>query len=186
MLTAVVIVLLLTGRADPYTFTGGTENGSFTCHCSQGVQCDDETRGCPGGRCAGSGSINWTSAACQSGNVALVRGTADQTGDGDHEADRCIDGDTNNNITQGSCCNPTRADGELSWTVDLGGTFAIEYVSIFRADSDVYKDAVRGVEVYVSASRTPTDAELCGIQSGSINSNILMLQYYVHIRLADT
>ena len=168
MLTAVLIVLLLTGRADPYTFTGGTDNGSFTCHCEPNVQCDDETGECPGGGCGTSGTLYWHSTGCQYGNVALWRGTADQTGDGDHEADRCIDEDTNRDITQGSCCNPRRAGGELSWTVDLGGTFIIDGVRIYyTADDDVYRDTVRGMEVYVSASRTPTDAELGGVLSGS-------------------
>ena len=161
MLTAVVIVLLLTGRAAPYTFTGGTADGSFTCHCEPDVQCDDETGACPGGVCDTSGYFDWHSTACQYGNVALVRGTADQTGDGDHEADRCIDGDRNRNIAQGSCCNPRRASGDLSWTVDLRGTFAVSRVSIYYAANDVYSDSIRGVEVYVSTSRTPTDAELC-------------------------
>ena len=161
MLTAVVIVLFLTGRAAPYTLTGGTENGSFSCHCDPDVQCDDDTGACPGGVCDTSGSFHWGSTACQYGNVALVRGTADQTGDGDHEADRCIDGDTNRDITQGSCCNPRRANGELSWTVDLGGTFAVSIVYFDYAADDVYRDSIRGVEVYLSTSRTPTDDELC-------------------------
>ena len=64
MLTAVVIVLLLTGRADPYTFTGGTENGSFTCHCDPDVQCDDDTGACPEGDCGRSGFFSWSGAAC--------------------------------------------------------------------------------------------------------------------------
>ena len=188
MLTAVLIVLLLTGRADPYTFTGGTENGSFTCHCEPDVQCDDETGECPGSaRCDRAGSCRWRSTACQYGNVAQARGTADQTGDGDHEADRCIDGDKNNYITQGSCCNPRRANGELSWTADLGGTFAIDNVYIWTADDDVYKNTVRGVEVYVSASRTPTDTELCGVVSGSTSSVqcFYKIGRYVTIRQPD-
>ena len=165
MLTVVVIVLLLTGRADPYTFTGGTEYGSFTCHCDPDVQCDDETGACPGGRCDTSGTIGWYGTACQYGNVAHWRGRADQTGDGDHEADRCIDGNSNRNITQGSCCNPTRSSGELSWTVDLGGTFAIDWsVNIYYAADDVYRNSIRGMKVYVSTSRTPTDDELCRYQ----------------------
>ena len=171
MLTAVLIVLLLTGRAAPYTFTGGTENGSFTCHCEPDVQCDDDTGVCPeGARCDRSGTLHWRYRACQYGNVALWRGTADQTGDGDHEADRCIDGDDNSDITQGSCCNPRRAGGELSWTVDLRGTFFIGYIYIYYTADDVYKNTVRGVEVYLSASRTPTEEELCGVQGGSFNS----------------
>ena len=190
MLTAVLIVLLLTGRADPYTFTGGTENGSFTCHCEPDVQCDDETGACPGGRCGKSASFYWYSTACQAGNVALVRGTADQTGDGDHEADRCIAGNINNDITQGSCCNPRRADGELSWTVDLGGMFAIDYVTIYHTADDVYWDTMRPVEVYVSADRTPTDEELCGLHSGSISSYTYVdcsykIGRYVTIRQPD-
>ena len=167
MLTAVLIVLLLTGRADPYTFTGGTENGSFTCHCDPDVQCDDKTGECPDEDCASSGTLHWYHTACQRGNVATWRGTADQTGDGDHEADRCIDGDDNRDITQGSCCNPTRADGELSWTVDLRGLFAINFVYFYIVTDDIYTDTIRGVEVYASADRTPTDEELCGELSGS-------------------
>ena len=165
MLTVVVIVLLLTGRAAPYTFTGGTEVGSFTCHCEPDVQCDDETGACPTDGCGRSGSFSWYGTACQRGNVALVRGTADQTGDGDHEADACIDGNwIRNNIAQGSCCNPRRSSGELSWTVNLGGTFAVNYVYIYRAAGDVYGDSIRGVKVYLSTSRTPTYDELCGDQ----------------------
>ena len=188
MLTAVLIVLLLTGRAAPYTFTGGTENGSFTCHCEPDVQCNDETGVCPeGARCDRSGSFSWGSTACQYGNDALWRGTTDQTGDGDHEADRCIDNDTNNDITQGSCCNPRRADGVLSWTLDLGGKFAINNVHIYPAADDVYMDTVRGVEVYVSASRTLTDDELCGEGSGGIIfvGCSYMIGRYVIIRQPD-
>ena len=80
---AVVIVLLLTGRAAPYTFTGGTENGSFTCHCEPDVQCDDDTGERPEGVCAGPGYVRWRHQACQHGDVARWRDTADQTGDGD-------------------------------------------------------------------------------------------------------
>ena len=166
MLPAVVIVLLLTGRVALYTLTGGTEGGSFTCHCDPDVQCDGETGACPGGMCDTSGYYHWRGAACQRGNVALVRGRADQTGDGDYEADRCIDGEWfSSNITRRYCCNPRRADGELSWTVDLGGIFAVWSVWIYRAANDVYRDSIRGVEVYLSASRTPTDDELCRDQS---------------------
>ena len=168
MLTAVVIVLLLTGRADPYTFTGGTENGTFTCHCEPDVQCDDDTGACPNYWCGGWWDIT-AGEHCQYGNVALVRGTADQTGDGDHEADRCINGNTNSDVTRGSCCNPRRANGELSWTLDLGGTFDIYVVHIWTAADDVYIDTTRIVKVYLSASRTPTDVELCGVMREDFN-----------------
>ena len=171
MLTAVLIVLLLTGRAAPYTFTGGTENGSFTCHCRPDVQCDDETGECPeGARCGTSGLYSWGLTGCQHGNVATWYGTAAQTGDGDHEADRCIDNDWNSDIRHGTCCNPRRADGELSWTVDLGRTFAIQLVDIYTTDDDVYRDTVRRVKVYLSASRTLTGNEMCGV--GSVSTTV--------------
>ena len=170
MLVAVLIVLLLTGRADPYTFTGGTEDGSFTCHCAPDVQCDDDTGACPGDVCGASGSSAWGNLACQHGNVALSGGTADQTGSSHRVAWRCIDGDTNNVLSQGSCCNPWRSSGELSWTVDLRGTFAISSVTIYTAAGDD-RNTIRGVQVYVSSSRTPTDSELCGVQRGSIHGS---------------
>ena len=91
MLVAVLIVLLLTGGADPYTFTGGTERGSFTCHCIPDVQCDDDTGACPGDVCGLSGTFAWGNIACQLGNVALLGGAADQTGSSSHVAGRCID-----------------------------------------------------------------------------------------------
>ena len=131
MLAAVVIVLLLTDGAVPYTFSGGTERGSFTCHCRPDVQCDDDTGACPGDVCGASGSFVWGGTACQRGNVALLGGRADQTGGGGHVARRCIDGDTSNVITHGSCCNPGRSSSELSWSIDLRGTFAISYVTIY-------------------------------------------------------
>ena len=189
MLVAVLIVLLLTGRADPYTFTGGTERGSFTCHCAPDVQCDDDTGACPGGACAVSGSFAWGNIACQRGNVALLGGTADQTGSG-HGAGRCIDGDTNNYITEGSCCNPGRSSGggELSWSVDLGGTFAISYVTIYTAGAGNDRNTIRGVEVYVSSSRTPTDSELCGVQSVESSTTVrcaAKIGRYVTIRQPD-
>ena len=162
MLASVLIVLLLTSRAASYTFTGGTENGSFICHCWEDVQCDHDTGACPLDRCY----IGWNSPACQYAFLAQTGSTAVQTGDSSHVAGRCIDNDTNRDITQGSCCNPRRTNGELSWSVDLGGTFAIKSIIIATHDGDVYSDTVRGVEVYLSASRNSTDAELCGVQRG--------------------
>ena len=157
-----------TTTAAPYTFTGGTDRGSFTCHCSPDVQCDDATGACPGGACGVSGSFLWGGITCQIGSVAQLGGTADQTGSAGHVAERCIDGDTNNVITQRSCCNPGRSSGALSWSVDLRGTFAISYLDIYTAGAGNHRNTIIGVEVYVSSSRTPTDSELCGVQSGSV------------------
>ena len=190
MWTAVVIVLLLTGRADPYTFSGGTEDALFTCHCAPDVQCDDDTGACPGDVCGVSGSFVWGNIACQHGNVVLLGGNADQTGSAGHGAGRCIDGDTNNAITQGSCCIPARSSSELSWTVDLREPFAISYVTIYTAADDSNRNTIRGVEVYVSSSRTPTDSDLCGVQSGNVQSSITvrcpnMIGRYVTIRQPD-
>ena len=95
MLTSVVIVLLLTASVAPYTFIGGTERGSFTCHCSPDVQCDDDTGTCPGDVCGITGSFPWDGIACQIGNVAQLGGTADQSGSSDHSAERCINGPAN-------------------------------------------------------------------------------------------
>ena len=192
MLAAVVIVLLLTDGAAPYTFTGGTERGSFTCHCRPDVQCDDDTGACPGDVCGASGSFAWSGTACQTGDVALLGGRADQTGGGGgrHVARRCIDGDTNNAITEGSCCNPIRSSsGELYWSINLRGTFAISDVTIYTALGDA-KNTIIGVEVYVSASRTPTNEELCGVQSGDFQSSTTvrcatMVGRYVTIRQPD-
>ena len=190
MLAVVVIVLLLTDGAAPYTFTGGTAGGSFTCHCAPDVQCDDETGTCPGDVCGVSGSFAWGNIACQHGNVALLEGTADQTGSSSHVARRCIDGDTVNVITQGSCCNPSRSSDELSWTVDLRGTFAISDVTIYTAAGGNDRNTIQGVQVYVSSSRTPTDNELCGVQSGSVQSSTTVrcatiVGRYVTIRQPD-
>ena len=190
MLTAVLIVLLLTGRADPYTFTGGTAGGSFTCHCLPDVQCDDDTGACPGGVCGASGSFAWGNIACQHGNVALLGGTADQTGSSNNGAERCIDGSTNNVITQGSCCNPGRSSGELSWSLDLRGGFAIRSVTFYTAAAGDDRNTIRGVQVYVSENRTPTDSELCGVQSGSVHSSTTvrcstMVGRYVTIKQPD-
>ena len=191
MLVAVVIVLLLTGTAALYTFTGGTDRrGSFACHCSPDVQCDDDTGACPGWECAVSGSFSWGNIACQTGNVAQLGGRSDQTGGGANiGALLCIDGNTNNAITSGSCCNPARIGGELSWSIDLGRGFVISYVTIYTT-AGTYRDTIRGVHVYVSASRTPTDSELCGVQSGSIQSSTIvrcatMIGRYVTIRQPD-
>ena len=190
MLVAVVIVLLLTSGASPYTFTGGTGRGSFTCHCSPDVQCDDDNGACPGDVCGASGSFAWGNIACQHGNVALLGGTADQTGSAGHVAGRCINGDINNVMTQGSCCNPRRSSGDLSWTVDLRGTFVISYVTIYTAAAGNDRQSIRGVQVYVSSSRTPTDNELCGVQSGSFPGSTsvrcaTMVGRYVTIRNPD-
>ena len=190
MLVAVLIVLLLTGRAAPYTFTGGTERGSFTCHCAPDVQCEDDTGACPGDRCGASESFAWGGTACQTGNVALSGGAAHQTGSSDLIAGRCIDGDTNNAMSQRSCCNPSRSISELSWTVDLGGTFAISDVTIYTTAAGNDRQSIRGVQVYVSSSRTPTDAELCGVQSGSIQRSTSvrcapMIGSHVTIRQPD-
>ena len=171
MLAAVLIVLLLTGRATPYTFTGGTKRGSFVCHCLPDVQCDDDTGACPGDGCAVSGSFAWGNIACQHGNVALLGGAVDQTGSSCHVAGRCIDGSRNNAMPQGSCCNPWRSNsGDLSWSIDFGGTFAIDAVIIHTATGND-RDTIRGVQVYVSVSRTPTDTELCGVQSGNVQGS---------------
>ena len=158
MWTVVVIVLLLTGRAALYTFTGGTENGSFTCHCAPDVQCDDDTGACPGDAC----DSGWHSTACQLGNVALLGTITEHTGGSSYGPGRCIDGDTSTDITQGSCCNPTRSRGELSWTVHLGRTFAVSDVFIIATADDYYRDTIRDANVYVSAGRFPTEDELCG------------------------
>ena len=187
MLAAVVVVLFLTGRAVPYTFTGGAENGSFTCHCDPDVQCNDNGW-CPGGGCDSNGPVHWQSTACQATNVALLGGTANQTGDADHDAGRCIKGSSNTDIAQESCCNPRRANGELSWTVDLGGTFAIDYVDIHCADHDFYRHTITGLEVFIFANETWTDAERCGILNGNIQGSFRlychrkMLGRYVTIR----
>ena len=190
MLVAVLIVLLLTGRTAPYTFTGGTEGGSFPCHCRPDVQCDDDTGACPGDVCGASGPFLWDYEACQHGNVALLGGAADQTGSSSHQASRCIDGDTTSVISDGSCCNPWRSSGELSWTVDLRETFAISDVVIYTADAGYNRNTIRGVQVYVTSSRTPTDSELCGVQSGSFQSSttvrcFTMVGRYVTIRQPD-
>ena len=190
MLAAVVIVLLLTDGAAPYTFTGETERGSFTCHCRPDVQCDDATGACPGDVCGASGAFAWGGTACQRGNVALSGGTAVQTGGSAHVARRCIDGDTNNAISQGSCCNPGRNSGVLFWTVDLRGTFAFTDVTIYTAAAGNDRTTIIGVEVYVSASRTPSDSDLCGAQSGNVQSSTTvrcatMVGRYVTIRQPD-
>ena len=188
MLTTVVLVLLLTAGAAPYTFTGGTERGSFICYCYPDVQCDDDTGACPGDVCGASGSFAWEYIACQSGNVAQSGGTADQTGSSGHGAGRCIDGDVTNVISQRSCCNPGRTGGELSWSIDLRGTFAISDVTIYIADID--RQTISGAQVYVSASRTPMDSGLCGVQSGSVQGSTtircdVMVGRYVTIRQPD-
>ena len=190
MLVAVVIVLLLTDGASPYTFTGGSERGSFTCHCSPDVQCDDDTGACPGDVCGVTGLFAWGRTACQHGNVALAGGTADQTGDSSYEAGRCIDSDTNNVITQGSCCNPSHSSSDLSWTVDLRGTFVISDVTIYTAAAGNDRQSISVVQVYVSENRTPTDSALCGVQSGSFQSSttvrcVTMVGRYVTIRQPD-
>ena len=188
MFTVVLIVLLLTGRAVSYTFTGGAENGSFTCHCEPDVQCNDNSGWCPGGGCDSNGPVHWQGTACQATNVALLGGTADQTGDADHDAGRCIKSSSNTDITQESCCNPRRANGELSWTVDLGGTFAISYVDIHSAADDLYRHTITGLEVFIFTNETWTDAERCGILNGNIQGSIrlycsrIMLGRYVTIR----
>ena len=189
MLTTVVIVLLLTSRAAPYTFTGGTEGASFTCHCSPDVQCDDETGACPGDVCGVTGLFPWGSLACQIGNIALWLGRADQSGGSSHRAERCIDGNTNSATIQRSCCNPWRTSGELTWSINLRGTFAIGDVTIYPTAGNV-RETIRGVEVYVSDNRTPTDAELCGVQSGTIQTSTTvpcaqMVGRYVTIRQPD-
>ena len=190
MLRTVVIVLLLTSAADPYTFTGGTENGSFICHCSPDVQCDDDTGACPGDACAVSGSFPWGGIACQTGNVALLRGTADQTGSSDHRrAGRCIDDETDSDITGRSCCHPRRSLGDLSWRLDLRDTFAISDVTINTATGNESKP-ISGVKVYVSSNKTPIDSELCGVQSGSIPGSTTvrcaaLIGRYVIIRQQD-
>ena len=190
MLTTIVIVLLLTGSVAPYTFTGGTGNGSFSCHCSPYVQCDDETGACPSNRCA-AGAFSWVSTGCQIGNVAqgVLGGVADQTGSSDHVAGRCIDSAKYDDITQRSCCNPRRTDGELSWTVDLGGPFAIYQATIWLA-AGIYRDTIRGVELYVSSSRTPTNSELCGVSGGFYITTMVtcggtVVGRYVTIRQPD-
>ena len=185
----VVIVLLLADRSAPYTFTGGTESGLFTCHCSPDVQCDDDTGACPGDVCGISGQFAWGNIACQHGNVALLGGNADQTGSGNHVAGGIIDGDRNNALPQGSCCNPGRSSSELFWIVNLGGTFAISVVAIYTAVGND-RNTISGVEVYVSASRTPTNSELCGVQSGSFQDSTTvrcatMMGRYVTIRQPD-
>ena len=191
MLAAVLIVLLLTGRADPYTFTGGTERGSFTCHCSPDVQCEDDTGACPGEVCGVSGSFAWGGTACQHGNVALLGGRAGQHGGSTLGAGRCIDGDTVNVITQGSCCKPSRSSrSDLAWTVDLGGRFAISDVTIYTVAAGNDRQSIRGVQVYVSENWTPIDAELCGVQSGSFQSSTTvrcatMIGSHVTIRQPD-
>ena len=171
MLAAVLIVLLLTSAADPYTFTGGTENGSFTCHCSPDVQCDDDTGACPGDACAESGSFTWGGIACQTGNVALLRGTADQTGSSGHRrAGRCIDDETGSDITGRSCCHQRHSLSDLSWSLDLRETFAISDVTINTTTGNKSK-TISGVEVYVSSTDS-NDSELCGVQSESILGSI--------------
>ena len=125
MLTSVVIVLLLTVSVAPYTFTGGTERGSFNGHCSPDVQCDDDTGTCPGDGCGITELFPWGGIACQIGNGAQLGGTADQSGSSDHSAERCINGNANTVLSQGSCCNPSRSSGHLYWTVDLRGTFLL-------------------------------------------------------------
>ena len=159
MLTTVVIVLLLTGSVAPYTFTGGTENGSFACHCSPDVQCDDETGACPGDVCGVSGSFPWSGLGCQLGNVGLLGSTAQQTGDSIHVAERCIDGDRNNDTTQGSCCKPTRTGDELSLTIDLGGTFAIEEFTIFYGSNRIIYSSQN---LWTSVTWNPANFQLCG------------------------
>ena len=187
----VLLMVMLNSRASSYTFTGGTERGEFTCHCAPDVQCDDDTGACPGDVCGASGSFAWGNIACQLGNVALSGGTADQTGGSSHGAGRCIDGDTNNVITQASCCKPSRSSSnDLSWSIRLRETFVISDVTIYTAAAGNDRQSIRGVQVYVSENRTPTDAELCEVQSGSFQSSTTvrcasMVGRYVTIRQPD-
>ena len=147
MLTAVLIVLLLTGRAAPCTFTGGTENGSFTCHCEPDVQCNDDSGACPVGGCDSNGQIYWHGTAGQVTDVALLGATADQDEDADHETGRCIKGSSNTDLTQRSGCNSRCANGELSWTMDLGRTFVISYIDVYSAANNIYRDTNSDLEI---------------------------------------
>ena len=181
-----VIVLLYVNQGFGKCFYGGTTSCQFTCHCDNDDQCTRE--GDESGKCTNGCGVNsewaWQGDVCQIGNVALGN-TARlhrplQSG---RDAGLAVDGD----ISPSTYSHAVRDGVRLYWYVDLSSVHAINVVMIYTVNSAL-RSTVSGVDVFVSENINPTDSDLCGTQTGSIQSvititcRVAMLGRYVRIK----
>ena len=151
-----VIVIILSVIADnnAAVYHGQT----FDCRCSTSNECVDynERHYTPGDVCPGGCETGWEDPGCQIGiNIAHTLGMASQqtpwiTGNGilppNNEASNCIDGNTNPDTSQGSCCAVRNAQTDNGrWEVAFDGKYLTNSITIYAAN-DV-NSSLNGAEI---------------------------------------
>ena len=138
-----VIILNVIADNNAVVYHGQT----FDCRCSNPNECVDynEIHYTPGEVCPSGCESSWEGPGCQIGaNIAHTLGTATQwdpwiTGNGirlpNNEASNCIDGDTNPDTSQGSCCAVINREDGGQWEVAFDGKYLSDSITIYAANN---------------------------------------------------
>ena len=166
-----VIVIILSVIADnnEVVYHGQT----FDCRCRDSNECVDYNgiHYTPGDVCPSGCETGWEGPGCQIGvNIAHTIGTATQwspssaIASSNNEAGNCIDGNTNPDPLQGSCCAVRNRQEGGKWEVSFDGRYLTDSITIYAANDkdDNLNDAE--IKLYYSNNGRGTFAIL--LESG--------------------
>ena len=113
---------------------------TFVCRCRNSSECVDYNgiHYRPGDVCRGGCETGWEGPGCQIGvNIAHTLGTATQwnpstiIASANNEAGNCIDGNTNPDTSQGSCCAVRNRQRGGKWEVTFDGKYLADSITIY-------------------------------------------------------
>ena len=137
-----VIILNVIADNNAVDYHGQT----FDCRCSNSDECVDYNgiHYTPEDVCPSGCESGWEGPGCQIGaNIAHTVGTAMQWSPWDYdngilppnnEASNCIDGITEPDTSQGSCCAVRRTEHNGRWEVTFDGKYLTDSITIYAAD----------------------------------------------------
>ena len=134
-----VIILSVVTDNNAVVYHGQT----FDCRCRNSRECVDYNgiHYTPGDVCPSGCETGWEGPGCQIGvNIAHSLGTARQWGpwsvisSSNNEASNCIDGNTNTDPAQGSCCAVRNSQTGGKWEVTFDGRYLTNSITIYVAN----------------------------------------------------
>ena len=130
----------------------------FTCHCDDQSLCRDNVTCDCDKRFTGA---RWSGGGCQIGNVVFGKNStlnyAKTNYRGTNVASNCNDGNRSSDDENNTCCSVQAREGS-SWTVDLGGTFVLKNVYVYKSKTNL--DLLNRLGIY---ARLPSGSyEECG------------------------